>query len=59
MFSPDFPQIPVAYVDSEKVPLIRAADVTANWVFRAERDKLTYPFALADVTKRINLLQLP
>lgn len=59
VFGSGFPPIPVSYVDSAKVPLVRAADVTANWIYRAERDKNTYPAALESVRKRISLLGLP
>lgn len=43
VFSDWLPKIPVSYVDSFKVAMVRAADVTANWAFMAERDKETYP----------------
>lgn len=46
LFSPQFPEIPVSYLDSKKVTLIRAADITANWIYCAERDKEVYPFAM-------------
>ena len=59
VFGPDFPPIPVSYVDSAKVPLVRAADVTANWVYRAERDRDTYPAAFESVRNRVSLLMLP
>lgn len=59
VFGPSFPPIPVSYVDSARVPLVRAADVTANWVYRAERDKNSYPAALESVCKRVSLLRLP
>lgn len=46
VFSPEFPEIPVNYLDSSKVTLIRAADITANWIYCAERDCAEYPFAM-------------
>lgn len=59
VFNADFPAIPVEYVDSSKVPLIRAADVTANWVYRAVRDIKTYPQAYDAMSRRTFLLRLP
>ena len=38
VFSKDFPEIQVHYVDSAKTTLVRVADITANWVYRAYRD---------------------
>ena len=35
VFSDWLPKIPVSYVDSSKVAMVRAADVTANWAFMA------------------------
>ena len=43
VFGDWLPKIPVSYVDSSKVAMVRAADVTANWAFMAERDKEAYP----------------
>ena len=51
VFSDWLPKIPVSYVDSSKVAMVRAADVTANWAFMAERDKETYPRAYEMLSK--------
>ena len=59
VFSTDMPKIPVAYANSKSVPLVRAADVTANWAFMAERDKDTYPHAYEMLSRRSYLLRLP
>ena len=59
IFDERFPEIPVTYVDSSKVALIRAADITANWVFRAERDKLEHPEVLDSVERRVSIIRLP
>lgn len=53
------PEIPVSYVDSSKVAMVRAADITANWAFMAERDKETYPKALDLLSTRATVLRLP
>ena len=49
----------VAYVDSSKVPLVRAADITANWMYMAVRDKESYPFAYDAALQRVDVLELP
>ena len=59
VFDDSFPEIPVAYVDSSKVALVRAADVTANWVYRAERDRVDYPDAIESVERRVAILRIP
>lgn len=59
VFTHGIPEIPVAYVDSSKVPLVRASDITANWVFMAERDRETYPHAIEALEGRCTLLRLP
>lgn len=59
VFDEDFPEIPVTYVDSSKVALIRAADITANWVYRAERDKIKHPEVLESVESRVSIIRLP
>ena len=51
VFSTDLPKIPVRYLDSKTVTLIRAADVTANWIFRAERDRDSYPQAMTRIER--------
>ena len=43
VFWASFPKIPVRYHDSRTMTLIRAADITADWIFCAERDRRTYP----------------
>ena len=59
VFSPSFPKIPVRYLDSRKVTLIRAADITANWIFCAERDRETYPYAIRNVESNAVLYYHP
>lgn len=49
VFGSSLPQIPVSYLNSASVTLIRAADITANWIYAAVRDEATYPDALAAV----------
>lgn len=51
VFGDWLPKIPFSYVDSSKVAMVRAADVTANWAFMAERDKETYPRAYEMLSK--------
>lgn len=43
LFSPSLPEVRVRYLDSSSVTLIRAADVTANWIYCAERDRSACP----------------
>jgi hypothetical protein len=59
VFSPSFPKIPVHYLDSRSVTLIRAADITANWIYCAERDRLSYPFAMRSVESTTVLYRHP
>lgn len=59
IFSPKFPAIPVRYLNSEKVPLIRAADVTANWVYCAARDQSEYPFEWERVQTQVVMYSHP
>lgn len=49
VFSMGFPRIPVRYHDSRSITLIRAADITANWIFCAVRDSESYPFAMQNI----------
>ncbi|NLH91093.1 MAG: DUF3800 domain-containing protein [Atopobium sp.] len=56
---PSLPKIPVKYVDSKTVALVRAADITANWVYCAARDKDTYPMGIAEIRCTANVLMLP
>ena len=58
VFGTWLPKIPVSYVDSSKVAMVRAADVTANWAFMAERDKGTYPRAY-EMLSKATVLRLP
>ncbi len=59
VFGTDFPEIPLAYVDSRNVPLVRLADVTANWAYCAERDAKTAPQAMRLLNRRACVLRLP
>lgn len=59
VFDASMPKIPVAYVDSSRVPLIRAADITANWVYMAIRDRDKYPDELKSIRRDVTLLELP
>ena len=59
VFSTDFPKVTVAYVDSRTVPLVRAADVIANWTYCAERDKDESPEALRKLAEECIVLRLP
>lgn len=59
VLSPEFPEIPVSYLDSRKATLIRAADVTANWIYCAERDRAKYPFAMERVSAKVVLYRHP
>lgn len=59
VFSPSFPKIPVRYLDSRSVTLIRAADITANWIYCAERDRHSYPFAMRSVESTTVLYHHP
>ena len=59
VFSPRFPKIPVRYLDSRSVTLIRAADITANWIYCAERDRHSYPFAMRSVESTTVLYHHP
>lgn len=58
VFGTWLPRIPVSYVDSSKVAMVRAADVTANWAFMAERDRETYPRAY-EMLSKATVLRLP
>lgn len=59
VFSPDFPKIPVGYLNSEKTTLIRAADVTANWIYCAERDKSNGETEIARLENSVSLHRHP
>ena len=59
VFSSAFPEIPVHYLDSKRVTLIRAADVTANWVYCAERDREWYPYPMQRVRENVALYRHP
>jgi hypothetical protein len=59
IFSPSFPKIPVRYHDSRSITLIRAADITANWIFCAERDRDSYPQAISDVERLATIYRHP
>ncbi len=59
VFAHEIPKVKVAYVDSSKVPLIRAADVTANWAYMAERDRASYPHAYEMLKSRATIIRLP
>ena len=59
VFSPAFPKIPVRYLDSRNVTLIRAADITANWIYCAERDYWTYPHAMSRLMRTTVLYRHP
>jgi hypothetical protein len=59
LFSADLPAIPVSYVDSAKVTMVRAADITANWAYMAVRDQLSYPAAYRYLSDRAFVLRLP
>lgn len=59
LFGPRIPRIPVSYVDSSKVALVRAADVTANWVYMAVRDMESCPSAYDLAIRRVSILRLP
>lgn len=58
VFGKRLPKIPVSYVDSSKVAMVRAADITANWAFMAERDRQTYPQAY-EMLSKATVLRLP
>lgn len=45
--------------NSKKVTLIRAADITANWIYCAERDSSKYPPAIGRIEKRAVLYRHP
>ncbi|WP_143013215.1 DUF3800 domain-containing protein [Parafannyhessea umbonata] len=59
VFSLNLPVINVRYLDSKKVSLIRAADITANWIFCAERDRSSYPDAYERLKENVVLYQHP
>ena len=47
------------YLDSRSVTLIRAADITMNWLYCAERDRHSYPFAMRSVESTTVLYHHP
>lgn len=59
IFDSTFPSIKLSYVDSAKVPLVRTADITANWVFCAERDFAQNADRLEHALNNIIVLRLP
>ena len=59
VFSPDFPEIPVRYLDSSRVTMIRSADITANWIYCAERDRAQYPHAMRRIAGKAVLYRHP
>lgn len=59
VFSPKLPEISVNYLDSKTVTLIRAADITANWIFCAERDRVKYPHAFDCVQREAVIYRHP
>lgn len=59
VFSPDFPEIHVSYLDSRYVTLIRAADITENWIYCAQRDELIYPSEISSLRKNIYIFSHP
>lgn len=62
VFSKDFPEIQVNYVDSAKTTLVRVADITANWVYRAYRDlneDVSTWNELDEILKDIDIFHLP
>lgn len=59
LFSGSFPRVPVKYLDSSKVTMVRAADITANWLYCAVRDYEKCPGPADDIEERMTILRLP
>lgn len=59
VFGPGFPKVPVGYLNSEKVTLVRAADITANWIYCAERDRAERPDEMARIERTANVHRHP
>lgn len=59
VLGPDFPVIKVNYLDSKNVTLIRAADITANWIYCAERDRDTVPSVIARIASHAVIYRHP
>lgn len=59
VFSTSFPKIPVRYRDSRDVTLIRAADITANWMYCAERDYRSYPWEMERLVRSAVIYRHP
>ena len=59
VFDPSFPKIDVSYHDSKLVPMIRAADITANWIYCANRDYEKYPYAFNKLWNNVVIFNHP
>lgn len=59
VFGPSFPKIRVSYLDSKRVPLIRAADITANYCWHVMNDHGPGSEALARFRRNASFIELP
>ncbi len=59
VFNQDLPPVKVNYVDSSKVTLIRASDITANWIYRAVLDRNEWSTELQAVQDSVVLYWHP
>lgn len=59
LFGDGFPAIPVCYLDSRRVPLIRAADITANYGWHVMNDSGPDSEAFERMRANASFLSLP